>query len=51
MWLKIVSSLLEPESGAAKPGYVPMGGKSEGIYKHSAGEGQASDISRLRTWD
>jgi hypothetical protein len=28
-----------------------MGGNEDGIYKHSAGENWANDISKLRTWD
>jgi hypothetical protein len=51
LWLRIVLSHSEPESGAAFQGYIPMGGSSEGVYKHSAGESCASNISRLRTWD
>ncbi len=30
--LKIVLSLSESESGAAKQSYIPMGGSTEGIY-------------------
>jgi hypothetical protein len=44
-------SLSEPEFGVAEKGYIPVGGSSEGVYKHLAGEGWASDISRPRTWD
>jgi hypothetical protein len=52
MWFKkTVLNLLEMESLAAMRGYIPVGGSSEDVYKHSAGEHWASDISRRRTWD
>ncbi len=34
----------------SKQGYIPVVGSKEGIYRHLAGEGWASDISWLRTW-
>jgi hypothetical protein len=37
--------------GWLKQGYIPFGGSSEGVCKHSAGEGWASDISRPRVWE
>ncbi len=36
-----------PESGADKRGFIPVGGSSEGIYKHSSGEDWVSDISTV----
>jgi hypothetical protein len=36
--------------GQKKKGSIPTRGSREGVYKHSACEGWASDISRPRTW-
>jgi hypothetical protein len=30
---------------------IPMGGNNDGVYKHSAGENWASEVSRLEAWD
>ncbi len=42
--VRTVLGLSEPESGAAKQGYFPMGGSSECVYKHSAAEGWANEM-------
>ncbi len=51
IWLELYWAIEKWNLGQPKQSYIPMVGSNEVVNRHWAGEGWASEIRRLRTWD